>query len=83
MARGRLDEALEHLRHAQLLDPLSMLFAALGEIDSAFTWLDRAYAARHTDIVSIKVDPMIDPLRGDPRFRPLVRKVGLDVERAQ
>jgi hypothetical protein len=50
---------------------VSELFAALGNVESACTWLDHACTSRQTDIVSIKVDPMLDPVRRDPRFLPM------------
>ena len=53
------------------------LYATVGEIDSAFMFLDRAYTSRQTDIVSMKVDPAMDPLRDDPRFPALLQKIGL------
>ncbi len=56
---------------------IATLFAQLGWRDSAFAWLDRAYEARQSDLVSILTDPMIDPLRGDPRFERMVTAVGL------
>jgi TolB-like protein/tetratricopeptide (TPR) repeat protein len=52
-------------------------FAQIGWTDSAFAWLDRAYAARQSDLSSIRVDPMIDPLKGDPRYDAMVRRVSL------
>jgi hypothetical protein len=50
---------------------VSELVAALGNVDSAFTWLDHACTSRQADIVSIKVDPMLDPIRRDPKFLPM------------
>ena len=56
---------------------VAALYAAVGQRDSAFAWLDRAYAMHQTDIVSMKVDPTMDPLRNDPRFDRLLRRIGL------
>jgi TolB-like protein/cytochrome c-type biogenesis protein CcmH/NrfG len=52
-------------------------FAQIGMPDSAFAWLERAYAARQSDLSSIRVDPMIDPLKVDPRYDAMVRRVSL------
>jgi serine/threonine protein kinase/Tfp pilus assembly protein PilF len=54
----------------------ALVHIALGENDKAIDYLERDYRD-HTDyeIALIKVDPMLDPLRGDPRFQALVSKV--------
>lgn len=51
--------------------------AALGEKDKAFAELNRAYENRESVFVRLKVDPRFDPLRSDPRFTDLMRRVGL------
>jgi TolB-like protein len=51
--------------------------AALGENDEAFAELDKAYENREAAITRLKVDRRLDPLRSDPRFQELLRKVGL------
>ena len=53
------------------------IYAALDDRDSAFEWLNNAYAQRDVHLVSLKVDPLLDPLRQDPRFADLVNRVGL------
>jgi hypothetical protein len=52
-------------------------YAALGESDEAFVSLERAYEDRRDRMVWLNVDPLLDPLRSDPRFDDLVRRVGL------
>jgi serine/threonine-protein kinase len=54
-----------------------IIHAALGEKDEALTWLERAYRGRDSYLARIKVDDAYDPLRGDPRFEAVVRKMGL------
>jgi TolB-like protein/tetratricopeptide (TPR) repeat protein len=49
---------------------------ALGEKDQAFQWLDSAYQDKVDRLVYLKVEPMADPLRSDPRFAQLLRKIG-------
>jgi TolB-like protein/Tfp pilus assembly protein PilF len=56
---------------------LATLYAQVGMPDSAFQWLERAYAIRQSDLSSILVDPMIDPLKADPRYSDVVRRIGL------
>jgi serine/threonine-protein kinase len=51
--------------------------AELGERDKAFAVLNKAYESRRSDIESLKVEPLLDPLRNDPRFAELLRRVGL------
>ncbi len=53
------------------------LFADLGEREQAFEWLEKAYEQRDVALERIKVDPRLDPLRPDPRFRELVRRLGV------
>ena len=53
-------------------------YLGLGDNDEAFTWFERAYEEQSNILIYIKVFPLYDPLRGDPRFQDLVRRVGLD-----
>jgi len=50
---------------------------ALGERDEAFAELNKAYDNHEYGILLLKVDPRLDPLRLDPRFQVLLRRVGL------
>jgi serine/threonine protein kinase/TolB-like protein/Tfp pilus assembly protein PilF len=51
--------------------------AELGNKDEAFKWLDQAFERRFGPLIYIKVNPIWDPLRSDPRFAEYVRRVGL------
>jgi hypothetical protein len=44
----------------------------------AFEWLEKSYERREESILSLKVDPKLDPLRKDPRFIALLRKIGIE-----
>ena len=57
--------------------PVMTFQAELGEKDKAFAVLNKAYESRHADIQALKVEPLLDPLRNDPRFAELMRRVGL------
>jgi len=56
---------------------IAVLYAALGEKDEAFRWLNAAYEERDYQMESLRTDFRLDPVRSDPRFAELVRKVGL------
>jgi serine/threonine protein kinase len=56
---------------------IAQLYADLGEHDQAFRWLNTAYQERDWWLVGLKTDFLLDPIRSDPRFAELVRKVGL------
>ena len=53
------------------------IYAQLGQKEAAFAALDRAWEVRDTGLLGLKVNPFLDPLRSDPRYGALVRKVGL------
>jgi serine/threonine-protein kinase len=58
---------------------VAVIYANLGEKDQAFAWLEKAYEARSAWLVTgILVLPQYDPLRGDPRFTALLRKMRLE-----
>jgi len=52
-------------------------YAALGDKDQAFQWLERTLQDRSWEITFLKVDPNLDSLHSDPRFSDLVKRVGL------
>jgi serine/threonine-protein kinase len=85
VGRGRPEEAravlaeLEARRESRYVSPVAfaMLHVALGETDAAFTWLDRAYEQRRGWLAYLNVEPMLDGLRADPRFRRLQERMRL------
>jgi len=56
---------------------LADLYAGLGEKDEVFRWLNAAYEERDYQMEGLRTDFQLDPVRSDPRFAELVRKVGL------
>ena len=56
---------------------IAALYADLGDKDQAFRWLNTAYQERDWGLVGLKTNFLFDPIRSDPRFAELVRKVGL------
>jgi len=55
----------------------AVVYAGLGENDRAFEWLEKAWLERCWFLIFLKVEPIFDPLRSDPRFADLVRRVNL------
>ncbi len=56
---------------------VGLIYTRLGEKDLAFRWLEKAFEERTRAIVLLNVEPQVDPIRDDPRFYDLVRRIGL------
>ena len=56
---------------------IAVLYAESGDTEQSFRWLNTAYQERDYSLEGLKTDFLLDPLRSDPRFAELVRKVGL------
>jgi TolB-like protein/DNA-binding winged helix-turn-helix (wHTH) protein/Tfp pilus assembly protein PilF len=84
---GQREEALKLMRELNRIEkerigfvsPFGMIwaYAGLGDNDNAFAWLEKAYQERYDRMVWLNVDPLLAPLRSDPRFKDLARRVGL------
>ena len=82
---GKRDEARRILArmeklHEQGIVPsgsVAILHGALGESNEAFAWLEKACEERDPQLTYIKAGRRFEPLRKDPRFKQLVRRVGL------
>ncbi|MGO9127515.1 MAG: tetratricopeptide repeat protein [Terriglobales bacterium] len=82
---GRSNEARRILANLQQLHQqgivpaasLATLYGALGESNEAFVWLEKAYQERDPQLTYLKAGRRFEPLRKDPRFGQLVRRVGL------
>jgi serine/threonine-protein kinase len=57
---------------------IAVLHASLGDVDEAFKWLDVAVKERSSGLLLLRVHPRLDPIRKDPRYLPLVSRLGLD-----
>jgi TolB-like protein/DNA-binding winged helix-turn-helix (wHTH) protein/Flp pilus assembly protein TadD len=81
---GRRHAALEILRDLKNrlnngfsnASEIALIYVGLGEKDHAMTWLDKAYEERFNPSVLLR--PCFDPLRSDPRFQDLLRRMGLN-----
>jgi TolB-like protein len=56
---------------------IALVYTGMGEKAEAFKWLEEAYTAHDVGLVYLKIDPCLDPLRSDPHFDDLLRRVGL------
>jgi Tetratricopeptide repeat len=70
---------LLELAQTEPVDPglIAAEYINLGDKEQAFAWLEKAYAARSNFMSSLKVWGLYDPLRSDPRFVDLERRVKL------
>jgi TolB-like protein/Tfp pilus assembly protein PilF len=78
--RAEADAALAELTRKFATEApyaIATVHAYRGERNLAFQWLDRAVAERDGTLVSIKVDPLLQPLVGDPRYKALLKTLGL------
>ena len=55
-----------------------LLHLGLGEKDKALDWLEKCYEEQDAVCWNLKAQPIFDPLRTEPRFQALLKKVGLD-----
>jgi tetratricopeptide (TPR) repeat protein len=84
-ALGRKKESEAALRelitkyHATNAGEIATVYAFRNQRDEAFEWLERAYAQRDTGLMgnSLKVDPFLKNLHGDPRFAAFLKKLNL------
>ncbi len=82
---GRIEATLsilEDLLHRNEREPVpprcfAFLYAELGNLDLAFEWLERAYEAHDTGLMSLRVMPLYERLRGDPRYKQMLRRLGI------
>ena len=58
-------------------DQMAMIYASLGEKEQAFAWLDKAIEAR-SGMGTVLISAAYDPIRADPRFTALLKKMGLE-----
>ena len=84
--QGALTKHIEVLKAQRKADPSSAYgsaykiaysYAQMGDKDQAFQWLNTAYHEHDEGLMGLKTDFGVDPIRSDPRFAELERKVGL------
>jgi len=80
---GRKDDALKILNELEHTEKrghpvpyrVAAVYLALGDKDKAIDWLKKEYEESGDWMNQLKVDPVMDPLRSDPRFQDLMRKM--------
>ena len=78
----RLVAELKRRREAGFVPAAAFVnaYLGLGDNEQAFIWLERAYQEKSNILQYLKTHPHFDPIRSDPRFADLIRRVGLDRE---
>src|SRR5712692_8807113 len=77
-AQHALERLLELNRRRPVhVDALVEAYLGLGHKSQPLAELEKASLQQPNALVSLKVDPLFDPLRGDPRFQEFMRRVGL------
>ena len=73
-----LDELLQ-LNKTRYVTPGAFInvYIGLGDYEQTFVWLEKAYQEKSNFLAFLKVFPILDPIRSDPRFDDLLRRVGL------
>jgi hypothetical protein len=56
---------------------MALAYLGVGNNDAALGSLEKAFVQRSNLLTTLKVEPVYDPLRDDPRFQELLRRVGL------
>lgn len=82
---GKRDEALKVLAELvkdserRYVSPyfIALIYLGLRDDDQAFAWLQKAYEERQPYLILMKVEPIFNEVRADPRFADLVRRVGI------
>jgi eukaryotic-like serine/threonine-protein kinase len=76
-ARGFLDD-LDRASQVTYVAPITwvMIYLGLGEFDQAFEWLEKAAQVRDVLLCYLRVGPIYQCIRGDPRYNALLRRMG-------
>lgn len=70
-----LDELKERSKEEYISVYIALIYVGLGEKDQALKWLEKAYNEHDVSLVWLKMSPMFDTLRDDPRFQDLLRRM--------
>ena len=75
-AQRKLQE-LENTSKQKYVGPcqIAIIYVGLGKKDQAFEWLEKAFEGKDWRLTSFKVNPVWDPIRSDPRYTDLLRRM--------
>ncbi len=78
-AQKRLNKIIDNSKKMYVSPTeIARVYIGLGDKEQAFIWLDKAFSENDGRLTILKVDPTFDPLRSDPRFTALLKKIGFD-----
>ena len=85
---GRREAALEAARALQSrsyvpAEGVAVIYGALGDLDTAYSWLERAIETRGLGLIFLAVEPVYEPLRSDPRYPGVIQRIGLGTPRSR
>ncbi|HET9530583.1 MAG TPA: tetratricopeptide repeat protein, partial [Blastocatellia bacterium] len=66
-----------HKRDPRWCYSIAIIYEGLGQKEQAFEWLEKDYDNKGANLALLKVEPMLDSLRSDPRFSRLLNRIGL------
>ena len=76
-ARKLLQDLLEEAKERYVTPYwIAMIYVGLDEKDKAFEWFEKAYEERSWFLIFIKMDPLMDSVRSDPRYISLIQRIG-------
>jgi TolB-like protein/DNA-binding winged helix-turn-helix (wHTH) protein/Tfp pilus assembly protein PilF len=72
-------EKLKLMNRGGKIDPFGLVpvYVGLGDKDQAFAWIEKSIANHSPGPIALKVDPIYEPLRSDPRFQSVLQRLGL------
>ena len=74
--RSDFQQLNEIARHRYVAPALFVsAYLGIGDKDAALTWMERRIEEQDQELVSPRVDPSLDPLRSEPRFQALMRRM--------
>jgi len=74
-----LNELMERSKHTPIRPTsVALIYFALGDNDTGFTWLEKAYEEHGYRMSRLKVTPEFDSVRSDPRFKLMLKKMNLE-----